>query len=787
MHNPHRRLFILAALFLAFYALALTLSPAVRARSWDADLRWAHWLGYIVWLGGFALAQRALARHLPYSDSLLLPLIALLSGWGLLSIWRLTPFYGLRQTIWLAVALGALILGLRLTDPIAALRRYKYLWLTGGLALTALTLIFGTNPLGYGPRLWLGCCGVFLQPSEPLKLLLIIYLAAYFADRPPRGNGLSALPVLIPTLVMTGLALLLLLAQRDLGTASLFIFIFTGMVFVVTGWRLIPLLGALGLMGAGLAGYILFDVVRLRVDAWLNPWLDPSGRSYQIVQSLISVANGGLFGRGPGLGTPGFVPVAHSDFIFAAIAEESGLLGALGLLLALALLAHRGLRIARRAAAPFPRYLAAGLIAYLIAQSVLIIGGNLRLLPLTGVTLPFVSYGGSSLVTSFLAVLILLHVSQRTADSRQQTAVHRPRSAVYITPLAAALLATLAAAALTAGWWGFVRGPALLTRSDNPRRALADRSVPRGAILDRHNTPLVETVGAPGEFTRRVLTPQLGPVLGYNHAVYGETGVEAGLDTYLRGLAGNDPLTIWWHHLLYGQPPPGVDVRLTLDLQVQAIADEMLAEARGALVLLDAANGDVLAMSSHPGYDPNLLDDLWETLIQADDAPLLNRAVQGRYPAGGLWQRLAPEGNPVSWPDPPPLRLPGGETRPLGETASPLDVALVAAALTANGTRPAPRLAQAYHNPAQGWILLPPLGAPADLDGLADPHTYAEEGADTWGFALTLGDEGLTWYVGGTLPGSDGPAYALALALETADPELAERIGAAVLQAARGD
>ncbi len=777
MHNPHRRLFTLAILFLAFYALALTLSPAVRARSWNVDLRWAHWLGYFTWLGGFSLARRASARYLPYSDALLLPLVALLSGWGLLSIWRLTPFYGLRQTFWIAFALGALVLGLRLNDPIAALRRYKYLWLSGGLALTALTLIFGTNPLGYGPRLWLGCCGVYLQPSEPLKLLLIVFLAAYFADRSPRGKGTAALPVLIPTLVMTTLALLLLLAQRDLGTASLFIVIFTGVLFTVTGWRLIPLLGTLGLLGAGLVGYALFDVVRLRVDAWFNPWLDPSGRSYQIVQSLIAVANGGLFGRGPGLGAPGFVPVAHSDFIFAAIAEESGLIGALGLLLALALLVHRGLRIARRASAPFPRYLAAGLTAYLSAQSVLIISGNLRLLPLTGVTLPFVSYGGSSLVTSFLAVLMLLHVSQ-------QTEPHRPRSAGSITPLAAALLATLAAAALATGWWGFVRGPALLTRSDNPRRALADRSVPRGAILDRHNTTLAETIGSPGAFTRRVLTPQLGPVLGYNHPVYGETGVEAGLDAYLRGLAGNDPLAIWWHHLLYGQPPPGVDVRLTLDVELQALADEMLAETRGALVLLDATNGDVLVMSSHPGYDPNQLDTLWETLIQAEDAPLLNRAVQGRYPAGGLWPRLATQGEPASWPGTPPLRLPGGETRTLNETASPLDLALVAAALSANGARPAPRLAQAYRSPAEGWILLPPLGAPAELDGLADPHTYAASGAQTWGFALTLGDEGLTWYIGGTLPGVE-PAYALALALETADPELAERIGGAVLQAAR--
>ena len=790
MRKTQRRLFVLAALFMAFYALALTLSPAARARSWDADYRFGHWLGYAVWLVGFALALRGASRYLPNSDPLLLPIIALLSGWGLLTIWRLTSTYGLRQTIWLGVALGALIFGLRLQALLDTLRRYKYIWLTSGLLLTALTLIFGTNPLGYGPRLWLGCCGVYLQPSEPLKLLLIVYLAAYLADRwrvgtlvriniqPANSQTFKPFNVLTPTLIMTGLALLLLLVQRDLGTASLFIFIYSVMIFLATGWRWIPVISAVGLSVAGVAGYLLFDVVRLRVDAWLNPWLDPSGRSYQIVQSIMAIANGGIFGRGPGMGSPGVVPIAHSDFVFAAIAEETGLVGTLGLLALLALLALRGLRISIAASDPFWRYLAAGLTAHMIAQSILIVGGNLRLLPLTGVTLPFMSYGGSSLLTSFLAILILLHISGK-ADDRQLTAGAQPATANL--QLSMLLIAALAATALVNGWWSFYRGPALLTRTDNPRRAIADLSVPRGALLDRNNTPLVETDGQPGAYTRLTHTPQLGPLLGYNHPLYGQAGLEATLDPYLRGQQGNDPFTVWWHHLLYGTPPPGLNIRLTLDLSLQNAADELLGEQAGTIIVLNAQNGEILALASHPTYDPNRLDEIWDTLIEDERAPLLNRATQGRYSARGLGAILFPERLPASWLNFVPLRLPGDDTPLSEDSTSPISIALLTAALSNDGLQPVPKIAQAYQHPEDGWVLLPALGAAHQYATLAEASNFVEIEAQFWQIAFVPQGESLTWYLGGTLPGAEGKSLAVVVVLETKDLTLAEAIGTGLL------
>jgi cell division protein FtsW (lipid II flippase) len=628
----------LSGAFLFLYSASLTISPAVKAHSWNVTYLWTHWLGFIAWVAVFFVAQRQTARLLPNRDPYLLPSAALLSGWGLLTVWRILPSLGLRQTLWIILAVGTLVLGLRFPSNLGFLRRYKYLWLTSGLLLTALTLVFGTNPLGYGPRMWLGCCGIYLQPSEPLKLFLIVYLSAYLADRlmvPAAQNDPHApshlLPLLAPTLVMTGLALALLLVQRDLGTASIYIFLYSLIVYNASGRKRILLAGLLIVVIAGLGGYFFIDVVRVRIDAWLNPWNDPSGHSFQIVQSLLDVSNGGLFGRGPGLGYPGLVPVAHSDFIFAAISEESGLVGALAILVVLGILTGRGIRIALNAPDMFRRYLAAGLTTGLVAQSVLIIGGNLRVLPLTGVTLPFVSYGGSSLLTSFVSLLLLLLIS----NQESYKPIRLAGTHTYLQS-GAFLLAGLAVSALAAGWWSIYRGPQLLTRTDNPRRAIADQFVQRGSILDRHNQPISQTSGQAGSYSRQILYPPLSPVIGYTDRVYGQTGLEASLDATLRGEQGYPGLTSWWNHLLYGQPPQGLDIRTSLDLRLQTLADQRLADHTSALVLLNAKTGEILVMATSPTFDANLLQSEWETLVQDPKSPLLNRATQGLYPPGAV-------------------------------------------------------------------------------------------------------------------------------------------------------
>lgn len=621
------RLLVLAAVFVGLFALILTLSPAVRVHSWNAEYRWQHWIGAGVWAVGYALLHRQTVRYLPNRDPYILPIVALLTGWGLLTIWRLDPAFGLRQTIWLALGIAVVWFGVRYPQIIPQLRKYKYLLLFSGLALTALTFVFGVYPQGDGPRLWLGCCGVYLQPSEPLKLLLIIFLAAYLADRMPIVFDLNEL--LAPTLVMVGAAAALLVAQRDLGTTSLIIILYALILYIASGKRRILVVFGIFLLAISLGGYLLFDVIQARVNTWLNPWLDPTGSSFQIVQSLLAFASGGMIGAGPGLGSPGLVPVAHSDFVAAAIAEETGLLGLGGLLILFGLLAIRGFRIAIRATNNYRRFLAAGIIVHLVVQTILIIGGNIRLLPLTGVTLPFVSYGGSSLLTVMAAVLILLLVSDSNEEEPAPFVQHRSFIAT-----SSLLLLGLFCVAVLAGWWSFGAADMLRERADNARWLIDDRFVPRGILLDQQNRPLVITEGEPGSYRRTILYPPLGNVLGYSHSLYGQAGAEAALNPYLRGLEGVPSGMIWSSYILYNQRPNGLTVRLSLDLDIQQRVDPALEGKTGSAVLLNARTGEILAMSSHPGYNPNELDERWPQLIEDPDSPLVNRATQGQYPLG---------------------------------------------------------------------------------------------------------------------------------------------------------
>jgi cell division protein FtsW (lipid II flippase) len=794
------RLLKLAGIFLFLYSIILTLAPAARERSWAVDYRWSHWLGFAVWVVIFTLAHLISSRRLPDSDPYFLPIAALLTGWGILTIYRLVPNFGLRQTAWLLVSGLVVLLGLHLSPELHFLRRYKYIWLTGGLLLTALTLVFGTNPGGGYERAWLGCCGVYLQPSEPLKLLLIIYLAAYLADRLPLS--LRPLPLLAPTAVVMGVALSLLFVQRDLGTASIFIFLYTIILFAASGKKRILLISLIGLAAAGFAGYFLFDVVRLRVDAWLNPWLDPSGRSFQIVQSLMAVANGGTFGRGPGLGSPGLVPVSISDFVFTAIAEETGIFGTLGLLALIGFFVARGIRTAMRAPDNFRRFLAAGLTAYIGAQSILIIGGNIRLLPLTGVTLPFVSYGGSSLLTSFLAVIILLLISSQPDDEPASLLKPQP----YLL-LAGLIGLGLLAAAATNAWWAVWRGPAILERTDNARRSITDRYVKRGSLLDRIGTPINLTEGEPGGYNRTYLYPDLAPITGYTHPVYGQSGLEASLDPYLRGLQGNPASSIWWDHLVYGQPPPGLDVRLSLDLELQRKADALLGNHTGAIVLINADSGEILVMASHPAFDPNQLDTQASSLLHDPNSPLLDRAVQSLYPTGDALQPffqtagydLLPSLNIVQpwykalgFYTTPELRLPVAVASMPGAPlkASPLQMVLAAATLSNDGIRPAPRLAMAVNTPTQGWVVLPALSQPVIVFPAAGVAETAQalmvSGQPFWQWNGHADQENktFTWSLGGTLPDWQGTPLAIVVLLEESNSARAALIGQTLLGAA---
>lgn len=625
---------LLVCITLFLYAAALSLATGTRLHSEKLIISAEYYIPFLVWLAGTLGVQRNIRRRLPNRDPWIFPATSGLTGLGMLTIWRLSPDLGLKQSVWFLVGCGLFLIALNTTDLIKILKTYKYVWLFLGIILIGLTFVVGVNPTGTGQRLWLKVFEVYIQPSEPLKLLLIIYLAGFFADQ-IRPN-VSWLGSIFPTLVVVGSAGLLLVAQRDLGTASLFISLYILMLTVTTQRRrLLWVIPALALV-AGAIGYFAFDVVRTRVDIWVNPWLNTSGNAWQLAQAQIAIASGGLTGTGPGLGSPQFVPIAVSDFIFTAIGEELGLLGTSAVLFLLLLLVVRGIKIALSSKTTFGRYLAFGISAYFALQSTFIIGGNLGLLPLTGVTLPFLSYGGSSLVTNIIAVLLLLRISTETSPQDLPEKARSPYQ--WVTGIFVVIFLLILA------WNGYLAYPnqqKLIAKAENPRWAVYDRYSPRGEIYALSGEKLVEVQGEPGSYALWVNEPQLSNTLGYAHPLYGQSGLQSSQYELLRGYVGVPFEERWQHELLYNQPPAGLDIKLNINLALQNKADELLGDHKGAVILVNAQTGEIYAIASHPSFDANTIAENWDSLMQRTDAPLLNRATQGSYPLGSLASTLA--------------------------------------------------------------------------------------------------------------------------------------------------
>lgn len=368
-----------------------------------------------------ALSTHAwLSLYRPFADRLLLPVSLTLAALGLLTVERLRPDLGLRQAAWLALGLGGIIVGGWLASHRAWLLRYRYVAGALGLTLTAATLIFGVDPNGSGARLWFSVGGVSVQPVELLKILLVVWLAGYlhehgdvirYASSQLGPLRLPPVPYLIPLGLVFALTELLLVIQRDLGAGLLISLVFILMIFVASGRVSLLVVGVLSVLLAAFFAASIIDHVGLRVATWLDPWAQADTGGYQIVQGLMALANGGLLGTGLGLGSPTLVPAVHTDFSIVAIVEELGLAGGVAVLILYALLLHCGFKIALALEDGYSQLLAAGLTIVLGVQTLLILGGVLKVLPLTGITLPWISYGGSSIIANALIVGMLLGLS----------------------------------------------------------------------------------------------------------------------------------------------------------------------------------------------------------------------------------------------------------------------------------------------------------------------------------------------------------------------------------------
>lgn len=394
------------------------------------DWSWSEiWVG-LAFAGAVLLMSLSLGIRGFRGDETVLPITALLSLIGLLMIQRLHPelaeagvayaTLAQRHLMYLAAGLVVMWLIVMLLGPIGLIRwlqRYRYLIILAAIGLQLATFFVGTEV--YGAKLWIQIGPVQIQPSEIVKLALVAFLASYLDESRDllasswRVGPLSLppIPYLIPMGVMWAASLLTLVVLNDLGSALLFFGIFLVMLYIATGGMIYVAAGLVSFAGAVYLAWLFFDRIAIRVQNWLNPWADPLGVGFQPVHSDYALATGGVFGVGLGYGSPTYIPEVHTDYIFSAIGEEMGLLGALAVLCLYLFFVVRGFTIAMRARDDYIQLFAAGLSSIIAVQTIIIIGGVTRIIPLTGITLPLISYGGSALLTNFVLAGMLLYVS----------------------------------------------------------------------------------------------------------------------------------------------------------------------------------------------------------------------------------------------------------------------------------------------------------------------------------------------------------------------------------------
>jgi len=378
------------------------------------------WLFASIFVALYVVTHFAVRALAPDADPVLLPLAAFLNGIGFVMISRLDPELARTQVGWMAAGVVAFVATLAIVRRVRTLERYRYSFLLLGLVALLLPLAPGIGKTINGARLWVGIGPLNFQPGEAAKVLLVIFFAAYLVDKREllatgsRRIGRLMVPDpkhLGPLLLAWGVSILVMVRQKDLGSSLLFFAVFAAMLYIATERASYLVVGALLFFGGAWFAYQQFEHVQERVSTWRNPWPVAQNEGFQLVQSMFAFGSGGFAGSGLGLGNPTTIPNVATDFVFSAIGEELGLIGGVAIICAVLLLCGSGYRIAVQANRPFSKLFAAGLTTIIGIQTFVIIGGVTRVIPLTGVTLPFVSYGGSSLVANFVIIALLLRIS----------------------------------------------------------------------------------------------------------------------------------------------------------------------------------------------------------------------------------------------------------------------------------------------------------------------------------------------------------------------------------------
>ncbi len=651
----------------------------------------------------FAAAHVAARIFAPGADPAILPIVFVMSGIGITFVTRLAPNLAMGQLAILFASIAFMVLTLVLVRNLDMVKRYKYTFGIIGILLLILPMFIGTEM--YGSRLWIRVPGLgTIQPGEFAKIFIVLFLAGYLSENRELlsisnhkilGLKIPRLRLLMPLFVVWGVCLAIVAFERDLGSALLFYTIFLIMLYVATGRFSYVVIGLLLLAVGAFGAYQVMGHVRVRFETWLDPFADAQDTGYQLVQSLYSLADGGMVGVGIGRGMSTLIPVVESDFIFSAIGEEMGLLGASAVLLLFMLFAVRGLTVAARAKSDLTAFIASGLTASISFQAFLIVGGVTRLIPLTGVTLPFMSQGGSSLLSSFIIVALLMRAGDEATGRNvelagtgtgEQVAVvpasgrskagtrffgaagraeapaaggharpaSRVRRRLLDTPESGVLGRVALAKRLTREEFLFtglfavlignltyiqvIRARDYQEMSSNNHTILKSRYIQRGSIITSDGVTLAESVQQEdGTYARSYPNGNIAAhTVGYYSTQYGSTGIESSMNDTL---TGSKDYSSWQNAIssLAGMTQPGNSVVLTINSRIQSAAEQALNGRRGAIVVLDPRTGAVLARASNPTYDNSDVSALMGG-GESEDQSLFERATQALYTPGSTFK-----------------------------------------------------------------------------------------------------------------------------------------------------
>lgn len=356
---------------------------------------------FIIYISNFLLLR------ISTGDNYIFLIVTMLLSIGVIMIYRIDNILGMKQVVWIGMGIMVFFLTYFILKKIKGWQNWTKLYAIASIGLFVLTLLLGTRTKG--SINWISIGKFSFQPTEIIKLLMIFLIASYYTNyKKYKEKKYGSYYLMGIIYVFIGF----LFIQRDLGTVLIFYSIFLSLQFIYEEDRKLILYNVLFLLVSGLAGFFIFDHVRIRFQTWINPWIYIDNKGYQITQSLFAIASGGFFGTGIGLGYPEFIPEVHTDFIFSAICEEMGIFVGIGIIMLFLILVYRGFKIAIKQEDKFFRIVALGISILFGIQSFIIFGGVLKMIPLTGITIPFVSYGGSSMLSSFIALGILQVISE---------------------------------------------------------------------------------------------------------------------------------------------------------------------------------------------------------------------------------------------------------------------------------------------------------------------------------------------------------------------------------------